>query len=84
VLAHQTGLPVSTMHRLLVDLTIGPIVEWADTGEYRPCPGWRRFAAEATTPCLRAAAEHDLIEHHVEIGRCHYTCCMPYPQRARS
>src|SRR3954453_7972933 len=51
-LAHQTGLPVSTVFRLLRDLTASPIVERADGGQYRPGPGLCGLSCVPVPPTL--------------------------------
>jgi len=51
-LARQTALPVSTVHRLLVDLAASPVVERSIDREYRPGPGLRHVACTPVAPTL--------------------------------
>ena len=54
--AGETGLAVSTVHRLLTDLVTAGLLERAEGGEYRVAQALRSLPTKALGPTLRQQA----------------------------
>lgn len=65
-LAHETGLPVSTVHRLIRDLAASPLVERGDDGKYRfgppLCDGMTTTTGTPTLSSHAPLIVDDLVE----------------------